>query len=608
MFRTGPIKRDLAGGHGLAGVEQFADLSVDLEIGRNGGDRFAEISEFFCGYGGGNLFQQIGAADGRVKFWLEFGDGLTGFPEGFLRHGVDTRADLLDFLFRDDPGIEELAGEETANRRMGVDFGVEGGLGEVRLVALVVSVPAIANDIENDVLVEFLAEFEGELDDVSGGQGVVAIDVKDREAEGFSGSGTIASGAGVGSEGGEGNLVIDDNVDGATRAVALEAGEIEGFGHDALADESAVAVNQDGEDLFAFDRVIAVALASPGHAFHDRIYRLEVAWVGGEGKADFLSGGGGDIVFVAEVVFDVSIAENGFRHVVLVKFGEELPAGFAEGVHEDVETAAVGHADDDLLHAGGGTGFEQRIEGGDQCFASLQGKSFLTDVAGVKESLERFGGDDFFQDAALLGRGEGRLVAGALHAVAQPAADGEVHDVHELDPDMVAVGLFEVGQDVAERSGTAAAERAGVKNGIEVSFAEAEGGERKVGIFFGGQAKGVEVGEGVAEGPVGKEEVIDTSLRKNVAEFWGGTAVGGSGAGAGGGSELATEFKTFKESAPSGIDRRSVRFPGLVEFLEKGRVAGVAETTEGWGRSRGGAVRVQPRQGLQGRILIRGGF
>jgi len=42
----------------------------------------------------------------------------------------------------------------------------------------------------------------------------------------------------------------------------------------------------------------------------------------------------------------------------------------------------------------------------------------------------------------LLFGGEGGLVTGTFHSIAKPAADGEVHDMHEFDPDMVAVGLF----------------------------------------------------------------------------------------------------------------------------------------------------------------------
>ena len=190
------------------------------------------------------------------------------------------------------------------------------------------------------------------------------------------------------------------------------------------------------------------------------------------------------------------------------------------------------------------------------------------------------------------------LVVGALHAVSQPATDGEVHDVHELDADVVAIGLLEEGQDVAERAWAATAERAGVEYRIEVGLAEAEGGEGEVRVFFGGQAEGIEMSEGVAEGAVGEEEVVDPSLGKNVAEFGGGTAVGGGGAGAGGWAELATEFKAFEESPPGGIDGGSIGFPGFVEFLEEGSVAGVAEPAQSRGGSGGRAIWVQALQGF----------
>ena len=263
---------------------------------------------------------------------------------------------------------------------------------------------AVADDIQDDVLVKFLAELKGELDDVGGGEGIVSVDVKDGKTEGLAGGRAVAGGARVRGESGEGDLVVDDDVDSAAGAVALEAGEVEGFGHDALTDESAIAVNENGNNLLAFDGVIAMALAGASHALDHRVDGLEMAGVGGEGKTNFLSRGGGDIIFVTEVVFDVAVAKDGFRNVVFVEFGKEFPTGFAKGVDEDVEPTAVGHADDDFFHAGGGTSFEQSIEDSDQGFSALQGESFLADVPGVEESFEGFGSDDFFQDAALLGR------------------------------------------------------------------------------------------------------------------------------------------------------------------------------------------------------------
>ena len=72
----------------------------------------------------------------------------------------------------------------------------------------------------------------------------------------------------------------------------------------------------------------------------------------------------------------------------------------------------------------------------------------------------------------------------------------------------------------------------------------------------------------MAEGAVGEKEIIDAGLREGVTELWRGGGVGdGGGAGAGGGAELATEFESFEESAPDGIDGGGICFPRFVKFF-----------------------------------------
>jgi len=148
--------------------------------------------------------------------------------------------------------------------------------------------------------------------------------------------------------------------------------------------------------------------------------------------------------------------------------------------------------------------------------------------------------------------------------------------VHELDAEGSAVGFAEEGENVAEGSGAAAAEGAGVKDLVQISVAEPEGGEGEVGILVRGDAERIEVGEGVAEGPVGEEEIVKAGLGEDIA--------GGGrrrGAAAGRGTELATEFKALKEASPDGIDGGGVRLPMFVELLKLGGVAGMAESTKG---------------------------
>ena len=134
------------------------------------------------------------------------------------------------------------------------------------------AVATVADDVENDVFVKLLAKVESELDDGGSGEGVIAVDVKDGNSKGFAWSGAVAAGAGVIWKGGEGDLVIDDDVDGASRSVALEAGEIQSFCNDSLADEGPVPVNKDWHNLFPLYRVVPMPLAGAGFALYDRIY------------------------------------------------------------------------------------------------------------------------------------------------------------------------------------------------------------------------------------------------------------------------------------------------------------------------------------------------
>ncbi len=137
----------------------------------------------------------------------------------------------------------------------------------------------------------------------------------------------------------------------AAGAITLELREIERLGDDALADEGGVAVDEDGQDLAAFLGVVETALPGAGLALDDGVDRLEMARVGREADADLGAGGGIDDRFVAEVIFDVAVAELGIGNVILGEFVEDEFVVLAENVGEDVEAAAVGHAHDNLLDA-----------------------------------------------------------------------------------------------------------------------------------------------------------------------------------------------------------------------------------------------------------------
>ena len=133
--------------------------------------------------------------------------------------------------------------------------------------------------------------------------------------------------------GGEADLVVDDDVDGAAGPVAAQAREAEALGDHALAGEGRVAVQQDRHHLGALD-VAALRLLGAHLAEHHRVDRLEVARVGGQAQVD---GVAVELAVArgAEVVLDVARALDLLGLVAAaLELVEDRPVGLAHDVGE----------------------------------------------------------------------------------------------------------------------------------------------------------------------------------------------------------------------------------------------------------------------------------
>ena len=101
-----------------------------------------------------------------------------------------------------------------------VDDLIHLGLGVARVVTLVVTTPAIADDVEDHVALEGLAVLKGESRGARARLGVIAIDVKDRRLNDLGNIGRIEARPRCFRGGREAHLVVDDNVHRATDAIA----------------------------------------------------------------------------------------------------------------------------------------------------------------------------------------------------------------------------------------------------------------------------------------------------------------------------------------------------------------------------------------------------
>src|SRR5690606_2891647 len=137
---------------------------------------------------------------------------------------------------------------------------------------------AEANDIDDDVVLEFATEIERQLCDKHHGFGVVAVDVKDRCFDHFHDIGTVGGRTGIARIGRrEADLVVDDDVQRTARAITAGLSQVERFHYHALTGEGGIAVYLHRQYLAAIG--VTTALLSGTHAALD--YRVDDFKMGG---------------------------------------------------------------------------------------------------------------------------------------------------------------------------------------------------------------------------------------------------------------------------------------------------------------------------------------
>ena len=278
----------LVGERLAAAVELFDELGVDGEALGHFEQLLAQLPQA-SGRDGGLDVRAGGAVElvlaGRVFAAVlgDFGD-LRLQPLVQEGHVVpDLLALALDLLLGDGALGDEPVGPEFGDPLLGLDLGVHLGLGVGGLVGLVVPEAPVADQVDQDVVAELLAEGEGQPDGADAGRHVVGVDVDDRDVEALGQIRCPARRAGVVGVGREADLVVHDQVDGAADLVAVERLQVEGLRDDALAGEGGVAVDHDRHGrvgVLVGVGAFARRLGGAGGALDDRRDVLEVARVG----------------------------------------------------------------------------------------------------------------------------------------------------------------------------------------------------------------------------------------------------------------------------------------------------------------------------------------
>ena len=435
----------------------------------NIGQALGQTANFLERYGGVAVLDVALGQEGRPVD--DDGVGVTGdhrVVEEFAtvevlavvgNHGVRT-------VTGQDAFADQLVGVKLAGAGVGGDALVHQRLRDHRLVLFIVAELAEAVDVDHHVLLEFLAEFDGETGGEGDGFGVITIDMEDRrighlEYSRAEGRGAVVARVG----GGEADLVVHHDMHGTARAVTARLRKVEHFLVDALAGDGGVTVDDHREYLFAA-LLAATELAGIGRTGNDRIDDFEVRGVEHQGEMAGAAGGhhvGG----VAEVILHVTGRE--FLRLLAFEFVEEHRRGLAQGIDQHVETAPVGHADDHVVNTQATAHTHHFVEGDHQRFAAFEREAFLPDVTGVQVTFQRFGGGQAFEEAQFLRGGVGAAGVIRLDARLNPLALADAFQIHVFDADRAAIGFLDGIKNLAEGCALGnALEGTGVENGVDV--------------------------------------------------------------------------------------------------------------------------------------------
>ncbi len=432
---------------GQPAIELLGQLGVDREALRRGQQGAIHGAQHLGLDGGrrlGRLLRRdsLGAA---VKRRLRMPPAHGGLTRGQVLGDVPGPA--IGLFGGDDTGLHQARLITLAHAGMRGDGGVLARLRVGGLVSLVVPVAPIAHQVDHDVAVEPGPVHPGQAGGGKAGLGIIRVDVDDRRVEALGEVAGVDRRACLGRLGGEADLVVGDQVQGAAGPIPGQAGHVERFGHHALGGEGRVAVDQDRDRsvrIHGRHRGAPIRLLGAGVALDHRIDGLEVARVGRDGDPHRGAICRGEGPVRAEVVLHV--VEPALRNEAIaptpacLELDEDRLVAHPDDVGEDVQAATMRHPDHGIRGPGrSGTG-QQGVEHRHHRVEALDAEPLLAQVGLVQEALQPLHPRQPLEQRPPLVRAHLRPMRPRLDRLPQPDALVVAGDVLDLVGNRAAVG------------------------------------------------------------------------------------------------------------------------------------------------------------------------
>ncbi len=238
-------------------------------------------------------------------------------------------------------------------------------------------------------------------------------------------------------------------MNGAAGVEAARLRQLQRLHDHALPCERRVAVDEHRKNAVPLS-ITPSLLASPHRAFDDRIHDLEVRGVECQHRMH-VTCRGAQVCRESLVIFHIPRALEVAQVIAALELREQRRGCLAEQIHQDVQPAAVGHADDDLLHPGGPAALNQIVQQRNERVAAFEREPLLADVFRVQVALEPLRRRQLPEDVALLLGAEAVVDAAFLEQVLQPQTLLGQRYMGELRPDGARVQKLQLRQDLAQR-------------------------------------------------------------------------------------------------------------------------------------------------------------
>ena len=365
---------------------------------------------------------------------------------------------------------------------------------------------AIAEHVDDHVLVELLPELGCDLCGVDHGFGIVPVHVEDRRLYHQRDIGRVGRRPAEMRCRGETDLVVHHDMHRAPGAVTAQARQAETFRHDALTCKGRVAVEQDRQNRDPL-LVMKLVLLGAGLAQHDRVHGFKVRRVRRQRQVHLVA-----VEFAvrrgAEVVLHVArpIDVVGLERPAL-EFVEDRAIGLGHHVGQHVQAAAVRHADHDFFHPQRAAALDDLFHRRDQAFAAIETEPFGPHVLDLQELLEALGLDHLVQDGFPALAGEVDLLAQPFDPLLQPAGLLGIGDVHVLQREGAAIGALHQFEDLADRCDLQAQHVVDEERPVQIGIGEPVALGIELGVVAViARAQRIDIGHKVTADPVGADQ------------------------------------------------------------------------------------------------------